>query len=219
MARGDELDVPESVYRMVAEQVYGYYANWEYIDFAVAMANPEYTSKSEDALWVLKDVLENITLYSTLDIEDRKTLIRQATNSYADYMITMLDSLPTPVTSQERSDKSSTPEIETMTDTKTDKTEEVARSEDVVEETSTEAAITRTDVEAIVKDVLAAIEATRSESSKAKDAEDTTEVVERSEEKVRSIGHHCHSHHCHGNSYGFYGSRSNRCRKSGGGTR
>ena len=135
----------------------------------------------------MKDVLENITLYSTLDIEDRKTLIRQATSSYADYMITMLDSLPTPVTSQERSDKSSIPEIDVMTDAKVEvkETDEVARSEDAVEETSVEeAAITRTDVETIVKDVLAAIDATRSESSEAESTEDTTEVVERSEEKV-----------------------------------
>jgi hypothetical protein len=136
---------------------------------------------------VLKDVLENITLYSTLDIEDRKTLIRQATSSYADYMITMLDSLPTPVTSQERSDKSSIPEIDVMTDAKVEvkETDEVARSGDAVEETSVEeAAITRADVETIVKDVLAAIDATRSESSEAESTEDTTEVVERSEEKV-----------------------------------
>ena len=47
VARGDELDVPESVYRMVAEQVYGYYANWEYIDFAVAMANPNILAKAK----------------------------------------------------------------------------------------------------------------------------------------------------------------------------
>jgi hypothetical protein len=190
VARGDTMDVPHSVYRMVAEQVYGYYANWEFIDFAVAMANPDYTTKSEDAIWVLKDVLENITIYSTLDIEERKNLIRQATESYAEYMITLLDALPTPVTMQERSDKCLIPEIDEMTIAKTEdaKTEEVARSEDAkTEETAPEKAVedspvTRKDIEGIVQKALESYEAKRSED--VTETTETTEAVARSEDTV-----------------------------------
>ena len=179
VVRADVADVPQHVYRMIVEQVYGYYSDWQFIDFAMAMANPDYTEKGRDAIYVLQGVLENIVLYGELTVDERKSLIRHATSSYADYMITLLDSLPDPVMLQERSDKSSIPEITKMTDTKAEpkKDEIIARSDEVkADETSTEStSVTRAEIDKIVADALAAYEAKRSET-------DTDEKVARKDE-------------------------------------
>ena len=183
VVRADAADVPQPVYRMVAEQVYGYYSDWELLDFAMAMANPDYTSDSWDAIYVLKDVLENIVLYSSLTIDERKTLIGRATSSYAEYMISLLDSLPEPVMLQERSDKSSTPEIPKMTDTKaeTKKVDDkiIARSDETkTDETSTEEGfVTRTEIEEIVTKAFESYEAKRSDQASKEAEVESTEVA------------------------------------------
>lgn len=104
ICRAEAQDVPMRVYRNVLEQAYGSWG-WGHIDFAAALADPIFTDKSWDALWALRDVLENIVIYSGLPLDDRKALIRNACNSYADYMSALLDALPRGVIEQARSDK------------------------------------------------------------------------------------------------------------------
>lgn len=187
VTRGDEQDVPTSVYRAVTEQVYGYYADWEFVDFAVAMANPDYIHKSSDAIWVLKDVLHNIMLYSTLNVTERKELIRQALSSYADYMITLLDSLPIPVTTQERSDKSSSI-LETDTMTKKTVVKEVEdeaatqSTESESEITTKEDFVTRSELKEIFVEVLEEHAIKRSDEATSTKEADGEQKVERTDE-------------------------------------
>lgn len=91
--RSEKTDVPVRVYRSVMEQAYGNYG-WGHLDFASALADPEFTEDSQDAIWILRDVLENIIIYSGLPLEERKTLVQNACSNFASFVSAMMDSLP-----------------------------------------------------------------------------------------------------------------------------
>lgn len=116
VVRADKQDVPVKIYRSVLEQAYGNYG-WGHVDFAAALVDPEFTDRSWDALWALRDVLENIIFYSRLPLDDRKVLIRNACSSYADYMESLIGILPRAIIEQQRSDKSNQQENAEMAGT------------------------------------------------------------------------------------------------------
>lgn len=105
--RSENTDIPVKVYRSVIEQSYGNYG-WGHVDFASALADPEYTEDCYDAIYILRDVLENILLYSALPLEERKVLVQNACSNFASYISAMMDALPRaamPPVSQQTSDK------------------------------------------------------------------------------------------------------------------
>lgn len=86
-------DVPVKLYRSVVEQAYGNYG-WGHLNFASALVDPAFTDTAWDAIYVLREVLENIILYSGLPLEDRKQLMRNALAQFGAFLEQMMDSLP-----------------------------------------------------------------------------------------------------------------------------
>ena len=130
--RADALDIPVALYGMTVEQAYGSWG-WNQINFSAAIADENFTNKSWDAIYALRDVLENIVFYSDFDLETRKILIRNATSGYADYMVSLIDVLPTGVIEQARSDNNPDAKEAIMPKTKEDTvatTEPVTRTEE-----------------------------------------------------------------------------------------
>lgn len=99
VAKTKDTDVPTRVYRSVVEQAYGNWG-WGHLNFAAALVDPEFTDRSWDAIYVLKDVLENIVLYSGLQLEERKALVKGALDQFYQYITALIDSLPRQVLEQ-----------------------------------------------------------------------------------------------------------------------
>lgn len=113
ICRSAEDDIPESISRQVVEQAYGNYG-WGHLSFASAIADTQFTDKSWGAISVLRDVLEMVIFYSELSLDERKTLILNACDEYAKYMVGLLNALPTGVVEQVRNDRKLTRETENM---------------------------------------------------------------------------------------------------------
>ena len=134
--KSDETDVPLKVYRNVVEQSYGNWG-WGHLDFSAALADPEFTDKSWDAIYTLRDVLETIIFYSGLPLAERQQLIERACEQFANFFNALIENLPTDVIEQAKtSDTESTKEKLTMIDThsKAKQTEE-KRSDEGTEKT------------------------------------------------------------------------------------
>ncbi len=91
--RSKETDVPLQVYRSVVEESYGQWG-WGQLDYAAALASPEFEDKSWNAISVLRDVLTQIITHSDLPLDDRKTLVENACGQFASYIGGLLDALP-----------------------------------------------------------------------------------------------------------------------------
>lgn len=165
--RADENDIPAKMYRAVIEEAYGNYG-YGHIDFTSAMADPEFTDKSWDAIYYLKEVLENIVLYSGLSLEERKVLMQNALASFSSYMNGLMDSLPTSVIEQVRSEMQKQ-ENGVMPKTELKTSEEV---KDVAVEATREGA---------TETVVAETEEAAREEGQAAEAEEATEEAVREE--------------------------------------
>lgn len=177
-----DTDVPDMVYRTVIEQSYGNWG-WGHLNFATALADPAFTDQSWDAIYVLRDVLENVVIYSGLPLDDRKVLIQNVCEQFTQYMTSLIDSLPREVIEQARKDRKQTKRHDDMAMNKKDtKKKKVETTDDkTVEDTTT--------TDTAGKDV------TRSDSDDSADGtdgtdddtnagtEDTAEFVTRSELK------------------------------------
>lgn len=97
-------DVPEKVYRQVVEAAYGNWG-WGQVDFRAAIADREFSEEAPEAVRVLSDVLYNV-IWSSLSLDEKKALARQACAQFADYMDGLIDALPTDVVEQIRSTNS-----------------------------------------------------------------------------------------------------------------
>lgn len=167
VVRSEETDVPEKVYRNVVEAAYGNYG-WGHLSFACSLADPAFTDNSWDALWALRDVLENVVIYSGLPLDERKRLMHGALDQYADYMDLVIDALPTTVlelsrsgiekTKREDSPMSKKDEVKPADDVGTDVTAN-GDSKDMV-------SISRGDLDTLAKDAAASAVASALESQK-----------------------------------------------------
>lgn len=96
VARAEQNDVPVKLTRTVVDLAFGQWG-WGHLDFGAALADPEFSMQSENALFALRDVLENVIFYSGLPLDERKTLIQSATDQFATFMSNLIDTLPTQV--------------------------------------------------------------------------------------------------------------------------
>lgn len=163
VVRSKETDVPLKVYRSVLEESYGNWG-WGQLDFAAALAGPEFEDKSWDAIRVLRNILEQIILYSELPLDDRKTLVENACEQFASYIGGLLDTLPKGLIEKAISRNDETVNQEAVDMAKT--IESVQRSdEENVEENATAVAVqggedttteyvTRDDITAIVNEAV-----------------------------------------------------------------
>lgn len=113
VSRTENTDIPAKVYRSVIEQAYGNWG-WGHLNFATALADPEFTDSSWNAIYVLQDILENIILYSGLPLDERKTLVQNAMSEFYSYIAGLMDSLPRAVIEQARADRNAKQETITM---------------------------------------------------------------------------------------------------------
>lgn len=148
IALAERDDVPNGMVSPVYEDAYGNYG-WGQLDFAAAMADPEFTSASWDALSTLGSVLERIIFYSDMGVDERRVLIQRAIGQFGDFMNGLLDALPKEVLIQIRSDnRNSRKEFIDMATTKTKENtpanEEVKATDT---DTAAETTATRTDAE------------------------------------------------------------------------
>lgn len=135
IALAERDDVPEGMVSPVYEDAYGNYG-WGQLDFAAALADPEFTRASWNALDTLGSVLERVIFYSDMGVDERKVLIQRAIGQFGDFMNGLLDALPREVLIQIRSDnRNSRKEFIDMATTKT-KEEAAPEAEVKAEETT-----------------------------------------------------------------------------------
>lgn len=96
VARGDMNDIPQKISRAVVDESFGKFG-FGHLDFASALADPEFSQRSESAIFQLNDVLHNIVFRSELPLDDRKQLISRATAQFNTFMGNLMDKLPTVV--------------------------------------------------------------------------------------------------------------------------
>lgn len=168
IALAERADIPTGIVSPVSEYAYGNYG-WGQLDFAAAMADPEFTNASWNALSTLGMVLEDIVFNGGLKLDERKVLIQRALGQYGDFMNGLLDALPKEVLVQIRSDKRNRKEF-----VMTKKTEAAPQADDKTTDASTEA-------------TAATDEATRSDAAGETTEEQTTEsaTAESTDEAAR----------------------------------
>jgi hypothetical protein len=96
---------PASLVGVIAPVVYGNFG-WGHVDFAAAMADVNFSNVAEKALYLLRDVLDNIIFWNDHAPAIRKTLLNNAVDEYKSYMGALIDTLPAPVVALVRSDTS-----------------------------------------------------------------------------------------------------------------
>lgn len=93
VVRAAENDVPDHLYRAVIESAYGDYG-WGLLDFSQYLAAPHYASASWDGIYALSEVLENVTLYSGLPLDERMRLVDNALEQFGAYFKALIQAMP-----------------------------------------------------------------------------------------------------------------------------
>jgi hypothetical protein len=93
IARSDVSSIPDGMYAVVSETAYGSWG-WGQLDFNAALADSAFTEAMWDSLYTLRDVLEQVVIYSPLPVETRKALVLNALAQYGAYVVSVMDSLP-----------------------------------------------------------------------------------------------------------------------------
>lgn len=123
----EESDIPDEYVSVINDTAYGRWG-WGQLDFAAALADVEFCSYTEQALYYLNSVLDDIIFYSDLPVNLRKDLIKSTLTQFGDYVVALLDALPARVVVANRSihekekvmskkevDQSGTPETDAAT--------------------------------------------------------------------------------------------------------
>lgn len=91
--RADMMNIPANYVAVVSEAAYGCWG-WGQLDFTAMMADVEFSEQMREGIDTLESVLREITLYSQLPIDTRKTLVDNALTQFGVYVSTIMDSLP-----------------------------------------------------------------------------------------------------------------------------
>lgn len=143
VVRADENDVPVHLYRAVIEESYGYYG-YGMLDFAQYLASPYYADATWDGIYALREVLENVTLYSGLPLDERKALVDNALDQFGTYYKALIDAMPREtVQAAQRFDKQKV-EAEIMAKKETDDKVETRTDEQIAADQATAAATAET---------------------------------------------------------------------------
>lgn len=114
VVRAADNDVPVHLYRAVIEESYGYHG-YGLLDFAQFLASPYYTDATWDGIYALREVLENVTLYSGLPLDERKALVDNAIEQFRNYYQALIDAMPREaVAAAQRFDRKQTQQEATM---------------------------------------------------------------------------------------------------------
>lgn len=166
-----EQSIPEGIYSGVVEKAYGDYG-WGQLDFNAYMADRIFTDAGWDAIYGLRNILEEIMYYSYLDIDARIALVERATAQFTEYVVGLMQALPREMLASRR-------EIVKETDMSKDAAPEKGNAKDVQPE-STETIVERNEGEAVPAVEEATTEVTTEEP--AVDNNEETAVVSREAE-------------------------------------
>lgn len=114
VARADTQDIPDNFVAVVNDTAFGSWG-WGQLDFSATMADKEYCSAADDAVYTLRTVLDRIMFYSETPIAVRKDLVRSAVNQFADHVTSLMDALPSKVVVAIRSSFSKESPVSTAT--------------------------------------------------------------------------------------------------------
>ena len=202
ICRSDTLDFPYALYGRTAEQAYGQWG-WGQLDFNAMMADIVFTDKSNDAIWYLQRVLDNVVINSELPLDTRKQLIVNAVSSYAAYQIGLIDALPRAVIEQTRSDEQTTGQENEMSketetaaksesvDTKVERSEQEAVTKETTTEEQPKAEsefVTRSELAEVVTAAVAAAMAPAKEETVERSEETPTEEATEESKLDRILG-------------------------------
>lgn len=105
VVRAADNDVPAHLYRAVIEESYGSYG-WGLLDFAQYLAAPYYADATWDGIYALREVLENVTLYSGLPLDERMRLVDNAVDQFKEYFKALIEAMPREtITASQRFDR------------------------------------------------------------------------------------------------------------------
>ncbi len=178
--RADVADIPAKFVTVISDTAFGHWG-WGQLDFSAYLADQEFTEASRDAMYALREVLDQIQFYSDVPLQIRKDLIRNACNQYADHVVALMDALPSKVVVAIRSSSQKEKPVTTAkpaasdasrTDADKDKNKpdavDASRTDAKAEQPTTDAdksaPVTRSDVEAMIA---ASADATASAVTKA----------------------------------------------------
>ena len=176
--RSSKTEVPVKVYRSVVEQSYGKYG-WGHLNFFSALADPEFTDKSWDAIYVLRDVLETIILGSGLPLDDRKTLVQNACDNFASYISGLMDTLPRGLIEKATTSSDNTEESIIMATKKDDakKENESTAADEATGTENTAQFVTRDELPELITNAVAAAMAKHVERDEEETEEDADPTV------------------------------------------
>lgn len=164
---------------VIAETAYGQWG-WGQLDFNAGLADVNYTQSGRRATEMLNEVLNDILFFSSLPVTVRKELVVRAVNQFAVYMVSLLEALPEKLVIVNRSStlekdmsekENAAKAAAAKAATAAAEEKEVQRSEgaaaDPATETTTattEAPITRSELQEVVAAAVAAAMAVKGES-------------------------------------------------------
>lgn len=177
ISRSDVSNVPDGFFAVVNEGAYGNWG-WGQYDFSAMMADVAFSDQMDEAVYHLKQLLQNIILWSPLPLDVRKELTNRALGQFGDYVGTVMDSLPRQLLVSVV--RSANPEKEktTMTKKTGDAGNQTEATAPATEVATPEAALTRADVTEIVKTAVAEALKEKTETTQRSDkSEVAAEVV------------------------------------------
>lgn len=165
VVRADENDIPTELVTIVSESAYGNWG-WGFLDFAMALADVEFSRAAEEGIARLHSVLEHILFYSYLPLSVRKQLVTDATSQFASYINGLMDALPQKTVTVNRSIKESSMStkkdaVQRSEANPADQTEDKNKPAPKAEESKTAAEpqfVTRDDVAEIVRSAVAPLQ-------------------------------------------------------------
>src|SRR5690606_25059495 len=127
VCRAESNDVPVLITRAVTTSAYGQYG-YGHLSFVSALADPEFSSKIDNANYVLWDVVDNIMFYSGLPLQERLVLLGAALEDYGTYVKAVIEALPASVLDAVSNDDSANRNDNLETDMTTSNTSRTRRS-------------------------------------------------------------------------------------------
>lgn len=168
--RADVADIPVKFIDVISDTAFGNWG-WGQLDFSAALADQEFSEASRASLRTLEEVLYRIQFYSDVPVTLRKDMVRNACSQYADYVVALIDALPSKVVVAIRSSSQKENPVTTAkpnasdaarTDAEKDKKQpaavDAART-DAQGEADKSAPVTRGDVEAMIATAVTAANA------------------------------------------------------------
>jgi len=153
VVRADTASIPAGYVAIISEAAYGSWG-WGQLDFMASLAGRTFNEQMDDSIYTLRNVLDDILLYSSLPLDVRKELANRALAQFGDYVGTVLDSLPRQLLVSVA--RSANPQQEKEMTKATESGTATNQAVEPKTEPKTEAALTRADIQGMIDAAVAA---------------------------------------------------------------